>query len=1259
MKRILIITFLLNIASLCVAKESMVMRFDLVANDSLNVRIADQVYKAPSFKHELVDSDTGLPIFLYENVLSGLETVSSVTIIPEEYVELMPVSESFFIEVAKIDTLTVNWSISEDRSNKMFRLYFKTIYGQNGKVYALKSVKVIINYNNSVESPKLKSGSASFAESSVLSQGKWVKVKVENSGIYQLDYSTLASWGFSDPSKVKVYGNGGDMLPESNSEFREDDLVENSVFDNGRALYFYAKGIVKWQYNASRSIYQQRINHYDKSSYYYITENSHERKSFIEQSNITGVTSSFNEYVAIDYFEQNQNNLLSSGSQWIGESFYNELVSFNTPDIISNNSASIRASIGVVARSDKNSSFVVNINSETTPALTIECKSVTLSSNVDYYADNVVGYFSSSSYSDLTQFQINFLPTSNSAIGWLDYLTLNYDRKLNFVGNELSFRQPNAIGVSEFRMSGIKDKNIIILDVTESVSPIKLNLTTVDDTIRFIADCSVLREFIAFDANSNFSTPIFVENVANQNLHSLPNADYVIVTPAYFLSEARNLASIHSEHNDITPIVITAEQIYNEFSSGKQDPIAIRSFMRMFYSRAEGDSAKMPKYLLLYGDGSYDNLGVVEENRSKLVTYQSTTSFHQTQSYVSDDVFGFLDDNEGNNNLSDFLDIGIGRFVVNNLEEARVANSKVLLYLTAQDNSDWQTRVTFLAQDGDYNLHQKDAEDLSKIVRIYNPEFNIQKIYTDAYLKETSSQFASFPDAEKAIHEALVTNGTLIFNYTGHGSVTAIAYNFLNIAKVDKLNNIKRLPLFVTATCDISRFDNPREASMGEHVFLNPLGGGIGLISTTRVVYSSYNKNLNLSFYKNAFLKDNAGVPIRIGEIIRRTKNGSLPSVNKLNFTLLCDPGLRLNYPKNSSLISEIKDARLNEMTDTIRGLTHGSFKGEVRDNFGVKLANYNGDATITLYDKITKLKTLGNSGQTPFEYESYENILYKGKVKVVDGDFTAEFIVPQDIRYDFGNGKFSIYTTDGVMTNSFGINNSVVIGDLDPFADIDEIGPSIDLFINSYSFKNGGKTGVAPLFISNLFDENSINTAGSGIGHDLLLTIEGPESHAIVVNDFFEFNSNSYQSGVLKYQLPILTPGNYTLSFRSWDCYNNSTEKSINFTVVSDGDLGLENVSLYPNPIKSYETLKVFFNHDEPNTTLNIDMEIFTLDGMQVNHSKFVRIDHNGDLPLIEWSPETSSGLPLGAGIYICRVMINSSSGQQTNFSKRFALLK
>lgn len=1238
------------------------------------VNYSGKSYEFPRLIDEMVDPINGLPLYECKIPINGLEDIYDVKVVGVADSSIHPSKSVDFRKLAGgLTEFNVSWSVINEAGKRSLLIICNPLFiNKSGEIRYYNFIDIAYNLK---AGGGLKLANNIFVENSVLSKGRWVKISITESGVYQLDYSKLASWGFLNPTKVRVFGNGGAMLPNSNSAAREDDLAEIPLYDNGKALLFYGQGVVSWSFNQTYNMYLHSQNLYDRNSYYFITESDQPRKIISNLPTELSYDTISTTYIGYDYHESNRVNLIKSGKQWLGEEFTNNgnklnyIFSFNTPDISKSQPNNLRVYSEVVARSDANSEFVFTINDDDHSSFTVGCSGVTLSSNTERYADDRKVNFKSSDYSQITNLSIRYQPHTNSSVGWLNLISINTKNDLIYKNGAFTFRDPDVVedGVrTKFKMSGVEGKSIEIWDITDVNNPQRISAIKSTDTLSFIIDKSRFQEFLAFETQAAYRSPNYIGSVGNQNLHATHQAEYVIVTPNEFLNEATLLADIHRTYNSIDPVVIPLEQLYNEFSSGKQDPVAIRSFMRMLYSRSAVDNVA-PKYLLLYGDGSYDNLGVVSGNKSKIVTYQSDKSFHQTESYVSDDFFGFLDDSEGNSETFDKLDIGIGRFVVNNIEEAKIANDKVKAYLTASDKSNWQSRITFLAQDGDDNLHQKDADDLANYVSANNPEFNLNKIYADAYPKVINSQTGAYPEADKAINNALNIDGTLIFNYTGHGAVQFIAYNFLTISKIQNLSNIGRLPLFLTATCEISRYDNPEEKSMGEYVFLNPYGGGIGLLSTTRVVYSFYNKNLNLNFYKNAFLKDEDNMPIRIGDIVKLTKNGSISSVNKLNFTLLCDPALRLNYPTDGCGVDSITDVRkfhvidgvkLFQKIDTIQGLTHGVLSGRVNSKNGSLNQSYSGKADVAIYDKISTVTTRGNGGQKPFVYQDYTSVLYKGTVNVTDGVFKSEFVIPSDIRYDFGNGRITLFGSSD-SGSAFGYNNGYNIGGLDPNAEYDGEAPLLAVYLNSKSFVDGSKCGPTPLFIGRVSDEQGINTAGAGIGHDLLLTIDGDPYKAFVLNNSFAFDLGSYQSGEVRYQISQLTPGMHSLSFKVWDCNNNSTTKSLTFEVVDDGTLQINDLLMYPNPVKENGFLSIAFTHDEPNSNFDITMEVYSMDGRLLDRSFYKRADINGSIPAIEWAPRLNSGCRLEAGVYVCRLWVTSSNGQNSNFSKRFVVIR
>ncbi len=1193
-----------------------------------------------------IDSETNLPK-LNESIALPLNVKPSsvrVKITNEKYVWPDPKEHISHINKISNPELQFNYDISLSGNISYLNVSLIPLIKKESSptFQKLTSFDLEITYDfNKEASLKSVSTLQFYSENSVLSQGNWIKVKVTESGIHKITYSELQNWGISNPQKVGIFGNGGSPLPEDNSKFREDDLVENAIWHFNNAVYFYAEGPVVWNYNTSTGMYMHTKNPFTEHSYYFITEKDAPSKH-IEQSNLQNEVFDnevdyFNDF---DYHELNNLNLFGSGSKWFGERFVHptkleQYFDFNFPNISPR--SQVKAYIALASSSFGIATFSAEINDS--PIGSTQIFAITPNDHLGYKAREGILKGSTTSQQDLIKLKVIYNPSSSvtSSVGYLDYICINANRKLTYTENEIKFRNIDAVETGTFTKYNIdnSNQNIHVWDITDILNPLKVNTNFSNGTTSFVYNSSELKSFVAFDPSGGFPSPAYINKVENQNLHSLPNVEYLIVCHPDYLDQAKRLGEIHKEFQGLSYAVATTEQIYNEFSSGKPDVTAIRNFAKMFYDRAGDNESLKPKNLLLFGDGTYDNRENIEGNPNKILTYQSANSIHQTNSFVSDDYFGLLDDSDGTSITSDKLDIGVGRFPVSTIEQAKNAVDKSENYLSNQSLDNWKNRLTFVGDDKDSNIHMQDANRLATKVDTKYPQFNINKIYFDSFEKVKNAVNERYPDVEKEIYDA-IHEGTLIFNYTGHGGTEGLAHeSIITKAHIESWSNINRLPIFITATCEFSRFDD-FETSAGEMVFLNPIGGAIALFTTTRIVYSSLNFILNNNLYDNIFEHDDMGNPLTFGEIMRRTKISSGTSVNKRNFTLLGDPALKPIYPELVANTVTINEQSINEPLDSLKALSHNHITGNITNALQVIENNFNGKVYISVFDKKSQLFTLDNNNDGAFQYEAYDNLIFKGISKVTNGEFESDFIIPKDIRYNFDNAKISYYAySDDNSIEAFGAYDEFIVGGLNENASEDNKGPEIQLWMNNKSFKNGGETTSMPTLIAEISDESGINTTGNGIGHDIVCYIDGDKSKSIILNDQFQTELNSYTKGNVYYQLSNLEPGKHTLSFKAWDTHNNSSESNIAFIVSENNEAHFKNAKSYPNPVVRGASTYFYFELDEPNVTLDVTIDIYTLSGQLIDTEKKSVVSLNNTIPPIEWQADTEPGL------YIYRLSI------------------
>ncbi len=1102
-----------------------------------------------------------------------------------------------------------------------------------------------------------------YAGNSVLTSGTWVMVKTYEDGIYRISYDDLVQMAIENPANVRIFGNGNRMLPKMNNQPREVDLVENKiymnkgddgVFNQGDYILFYGEGPVSWDYNKANGMFEYERHLYSDGSYYFITSSA-SGKSRIEKKSVPSdpPDARVDEFDDYDFHDRDLVNLLESGRNWFGEHFkviteYDFTFSF--PDIITDSQATLKWR--AAARSPVASSFTAMHNSLALDRLNIP--PVNMARTVSDYAfagEGTAGFIPAGEEIELS---VLFSQNTASAEGWLDYLIMNVRRSLIMSGSQMHFRDSGSVNegqVTEFRLEDA-NADTRIWDISDPLNISEPGTEHSGNILTFKDLTGQLNQYIAFDGN-NYLEPEVIGMVPNQNLHGIRSADMVIVSDPLFMSQANQLASHRRNNDGLDVVVVTPGQIYNEFSSGKPDVTAIRDFMKMLYDRAANEP-EMPKYLLLLGKGSYDNRPGDPSGTNFVPTYQSPYSLRPTRSFVSDDFFGLLDDDEGE--YLGLLDIGIGRLPVTTPEQAQAVINKIINYNSAEKKGDWQNVLCFIGDDGDNNIHMRDSDILAEGVKSSYPVYNIEKIYLDAWPKTGTSLGQRYPGVNHAISER-IRKGALIINYTGHGNELRLAdENILDINDALSFTNRDQLPVFMTATCEFSRFDNPERVSAGEMLLLNPGGGGIALFSTTRLAYATPNFFLNQNFYRFVLERNHNGRDMRLGDVMRLTKINLGPGINKRNFTLLGDPSMKLAIPRQRIIITSINETPLTEPPDTLKALSRVSISGKIVSDQGNLYNDFGGMVSHTVFDKKTVNTTLGNEGSDPFTYSSRSNIIYKGKASITGGEFGFSFIVPKDIAYHYGNGKISSFASDG-LKDAAGFNKDIIIGGSDPDAIIDTEGPEIELYMNDPNFVSGGITDQNPRLLVFLTDSSGINTVGSGIGHDITLTLNNDPASIVVLNDYYVADADSYQSGTIEYPFSNLEEGDYNIRLKAWDVFNNSSESSLDFTVSQSDKLTLNHVFNYPNPFTQHTAFH--FEHNQPGKGIDVLIQIFTISGRLVKTID-TSVNTAGFKPdPIPWDGLDDYGDRLGRGVYIYRIRIRTADGETAEKYEKLVILK
>jgi hypothetical protein len=1095
----------------------------------------------------------------------------------------------------------------------------------------------------------------SQVNNSVLANGNWFKFSVDTTGVFKIDKTLLQQIGIStnnlNPKKIHIYGNGGNLLPEFNGDVRYDDLQENAIyiegeddnsFDANDFILFYAKGPHSWKVDINTNNVSHKQNVYSDKAYYFITVNDNNGKRIQSAPSVNGSTvtqlTSFNDYI---FYEKETTNLFAAGRRWLGEEFSVEnqqTFQIPFPNAILNEPLEIK--VRAVAVSGLTSSMQVNVNSQELFNLNFGA----ISSGLTLASDrtNSKSITNSSTVIDVS---LNYNNGGNpSARAYLDFIEVSGKKQLIAGGFQFSFRSfeaANTSGIVEYQIQN--SQNIFqiweVSDPTNVSSIVNESSATI---FSFKANGGDLKEYIIVHQN-DFYIPEAVSNarVENQNLHALKDINYLLITSNEFVEQAQRIANYHIENSGLTAKVVILDEIYNEFSSGSKDITGIRDFIKHIYETNSTDDAKL-KYVCFFGDASYDYKDRILANNNIVPVYLSDESYNLASSFVTDDFFGMLEDSEGTMSSSHSIDVATGRIPVSTQQQATDVVDKILRDYNLDSFGDWRNTVTLLADDIDANSDisiQPGVEIIADDIKVNKPVFNINKIYADAYVQQNSSGGERYPTVKAAITTAIET-GTLVFDYFGHGGEDGFAAErFLDIPQIKGFKNENTLPLFITITCEFSRFDNPTRTSAGEFVFWNTTGGAASMITTTRDVYISVGQAFNKRLM--ATLLEFNNEDLTIAESLVKTKN-NYSETQKFFIYYFGDPVKKLAIPKPNIRITKMNGVDITQSLDTLKALSKVSFEGVVTDNLNNILTDFNGNLSTTVYDKPIDKSTLDNDNFGIIEvFDSQESKLFRGLASVENGNFSFEFIVPRDVKIAYGKGKLSFYATDATFDKS-GFNSDVIVGGINENAPEDTIGPEIQLFMNDESFLDGANTNASPNLIAKLADLSGINTSVTAVDHDIVGILDGDESNPIILNDFYQTELDDFTRGKVVFRLRDLSVGPHTLKLKAWDTYNNSSETILNFVVVSDTNISLDNVLNYPNPFVNYT--EFWFNHNKPNESLQVQVQIFTISGKLIKTINQL-VQTTGNLSRnISWNGLDDFGNRIGKGVYVYKLKVTST---------------
>ena len=1066
---------------------------------------------------------------------------------------------------------------------------------------------------------------------SVFSSGRWWKLSTTASGVYRLTTGDVPSLAGAHVDSLAVYGMGAGMLSIYNSQTPTDGLRQlaievrdhngNGLFDAGDELLFYGEGAEEWRYDNSLQRWTFTHHAYARENCYYLTASATAPKRIATAASVAADTL-VTTHTVVTHVDNDLVNVYKTGQLWMGEKLSSAVPSRSFElRLPGSNISNVKLRWAVATIGTLTGTFSLTANGYN--------RGETLSASSPYRTVIDAIATASPSYT----FTLSFSPSDNGGSGYLDFIELTADATLAFSGGQQLFRIPElGIPHAGFHMTQSTSVGARVWEVSEAGSEREMLLNDgswSDNTVG-------ARTYIAFDDYS-YLTPDVIVPLDHQNLHGSPAADLVIVTHRNFTEDASRLATLHELFDTLTTLVVTDEQVYNEFSSGKQDPMAIRALLRWMKER---HPSRPPRYLVLFGKGSYDNRDLLGNGLPTVVTYETVFSFDDNgSSYASDDMLGYLAPN-GHGTSSETLEVSVGRLPARTADEAALMVDKIEGYITRRDlldennRGDWRNYVALLADDADPghsgdSLFAHSSEVIATAIKQSMPQINIDRLYADAYHQSSGAIGSYYPDLNNALRQR-INYGCLLLNYIGHGSTAYIGTErYIEPSDVASYSNTDRLPLFVTSTCSYGHYDQPDELSGAEACMMAP-AAAIGVIAASRPIshIERFNKDVVL------YALDPANT---VGDALRMAKNRTAVS---MSIALIGDPALRLSQPTNRVKVTHINAVPVDDTSDvTADVLSRVTVSGEIQDADGALVSNFDGTIYPVVYDREMRTSTLANDNPgTEVSFWQQKNILYKGSHPVSGGRFEYSFIVPMDVSYRYDYAKLSHYAKNP-SDHASGSFTHLMLGGMSDSSYDDALPPTIRLFLGDTHFRPGALTGPSPTLLALISDSAGINI-GTGLGHDITATVDDNPGSLIVLNDLFQPDIADGRCGSVSYTLQDLTPGRHTVTVKAWNIFGLSATATVPFVVHGSDTLTFSELACAPNPATTQASFSLRVN--TPVDILSAELQIYNSHG-QLLHSFVPTVSAGAYLvgPVI-WDV---AAVP--PGLYLARMVLNCSDGE------------
>lgn len=1100
-------------------------------------------------------------------------------------------------------------------------------------------------------------------------KGKWVKIAVAKQGIYQLTGTQLKAMGFSLPfpsGQAQLFNYNLSNLNDIVAANPLTGLVENSLqvndggdnqFDEKDYLLFYSEGPIQWKFDETKALPKHYKNASADSVFYFITTQGSNGKRILPAVKINTVQQSTDYFDDRWLIEKDSVSLLNSGKLWLGSPMGQGAgkqaqlnYTFSMDGLLLSSPLKIISQYAATAYQSKaNFNFLINTNLARTSSvdpvsgLLYQESANIISENFSYTLN------ANTSLTSPVNFTIAFSSDNSTATGWIDFIEINAKRKIGFWGtNAFGFRNFSIAtnGRSmQYQLQNM-DTTTMVWDVTCPEAPLFMPLNFQGATTgNFIQLADTIREFFALK-QASYETPVFVANIDKQNLVGSSVPDYIYIAASNYLNAAKKLSSFHEIAHGLKGQVYNVNEIFNEFSGGQAGPTGIRNFIQYLFAQAAKKNQAAPKYLLLMGMANYSYKNY--NSASQIPVFESAASTGILTSYPSDDYYSILNAGDDINapNAIRQLALAIGRLPVRTVAEADTAVEKIINYQKSNHGGAWKNQLTWVADDGDYNLHLQDAEDISTNLQKKVPAWNQKKIYLDLYPVTKNIAGNTYPLVNANINQS-VNNGTLILNYTGHGNYLRLTEEaVITQPEIQQWNNADKLPLMITASCDFAPYDQPQLSPIGFDALLKNSKGVVALVAASRLVDAYSNKQINDQFIQKLLVPDSAGRFLSIGSALQKAKMAAWAQgedhVNAFKFTLLGDPAMLLAKPNDQVVLSSI-NGKTFMGKDSLQAGGKYTISGLVQSN-GQTKNNFKGLVEMTLYDAVNSKKTLGNiSSSIPVNVAVQESILFKGLATVNAGKFTIDFILPKEVAINQGGIKLQLNAYND-SADAIGIYTELFTKPAMTQNFSDSLGPAMQLYLNDTNFINGGWAAANSTLLVHLKDEAGIQTSGNSLGHDLSLLIDGDTKNEIVLNNYYTAAINTYQTGSVQFALPNLSLGAHQIVIKAWDLLGNSNKDTLDFIVPDTTNLLLNKVNNFPNPFAQFTYFS--FEQNQLGTALNINLTVYDNNG-QLLFTKPLSAEYKANRVISYWDGSNANGGFLNPGVYYYTITL--SNGQQT----------